>query len=72
MDLLVGYEASKWWAVDILIDNLFDVDWDDTSFAYPSSPEANTGRLPGTATYYGKHITPGPPFAVRGRVTVKF
>jgi|GEM_PF-1660682 len=72
VDLLLGYEASKWWAVDILIDNLFDVDWDDTSFAYPSSPEANAGRPSGTATYYGKHITPGTPFAIRGRVTVKF
>ncbi len=70
--LLVGYEASKWWAVDILIDNLFDVEWDDTSFAYPSSPEANADRPPGMATYYGKHITPGTPFAIRGRVTVKF
>ncbi len=67
VDLLAGYERS-WWHVEIVVDNLFDTDWDDTSFAYPSRPE------PGSASpvYYGKHITPGSPFAVRASVGVRF
>ncbi len=71
MDLLAGYERSRW-AVLIAIENLFDTEWDDTSFAYPSSPEPSTTRPAGTATYQGKYITPGTPFAIRGEVTLKF
>ena len=71
MDLLAGYEARRW-AVELVIENLFDTEWDDTSFAYPSSPEPSTTRPAGVATYQGKHITPGTPFAIRGTVTLKF
>ena len=67
VDLLAGYERD-WWHVEIAVDNLFDADWDDTSFAYPSRPEA--GR--GSPVYHGKHITPGTPFAVRATVGIKF
>ena len=67
VDLLAGYDGS-WWSAEIAVDNLFDTDWDDTSFAYPSRPE------PGSASpvYYGKHITPGTPFAVRASVGIRF
>ena len=71
MDLLAGYARSRW-AVVIAIENLFDTEWDDTSFAYPSSPEPSATRPAGTGTYQGKHITPGTPFAIRGEVTLKF
>jgi len=71
MDLLAGYEKRRW-AVVIAIENLFDTEWDDTSYAYPSSPEPSATRPAGTATYQGKYITPGTPFAIRGEVTLKF
>jgi hypothetical protein len=70
-DLLLGYERS-WWGVELGINNLFGAVWDDTSFAYPSSPEASLTRAAGVATYYGKYITPGIPFSVQGTVTVRF
>jgi hypothetical protein len=71
MDLLAGYEKSRW-AVVVAIENLFDTEWDDTSYAYPSSPEPSATRPAGTGTYQGKYITPGTPFAIRGEVTLKF
>jgi hypothetical protein len=71
VDLLLAYGLS-WWAVEIEIQNLFDTEWDDTAFAYPSSPEGNPDRVPGTPTYQGEHITPGTPFAIAGRVTFRF
>jgi len=70
-DLFLGYERPRW-GVELGIQNLFASAWDDTSFAYPSSPEPSTTRPPGTPTYEGKYITPGIPFAVQGTVTLRF
>jgi len=70
-DLLLGYERPRW-GVELGIQNLFATAWDDTSFSYPSSPEPSGTRPAGTATYEGKYVTPGIPFAVQGTVTFKF
>ena len=64
-DLLAAYERD-WFAVELAVENLFDREWDDTSFSYTSRPD------PLLPPYTGMHITPGTPQAVRVAISFYF
>ncbi len=66
IDLMLGYEKSKSWRFEIAIENLFNTEWDDTSFFYESRPDPDGPAVP------GKHITPGTPFSMKASFTVFF
>ena len=65
VDLVTRYDQHDW-AIELAIDNLFDTEYEDSVFSYPSRPE------PGGDLYSGIHYTPGAPFAVRVMVMMKF
>ncbi|CAL2103089.1 TonB-dependent receptor [Tenacibaculum sp. 190130A14a] len=64
-DLNVGYTLKNV-SFGLQVQNLFDVDWNETQFATES-------RLQGEATSTEEiHFTPGTPFFLKGSVTVNF
>ncbi len=65
MDLLAAYQADRW-EIELELDNVFNREWDDTSFAYTSRPE------PDGLSYTGLHITPGTPRAARISLSIRF
>lgn len=64
-DLLAGYERNRW-GMEIAVDNLFNGEWEDSTFYYNSRPEPNGEEI------WGVHYTPGTPLAVRFSLTAKF
>jgi len=66
LDLNLGYKHKKlsW---NIAIENLLDVDWEETQFATQS-------RLPGEGPegFEEIHFTPGTPFFLKGGITYEF
>lgn len=64
-DVLAGYEADKW-SAELAVDNVFNREWDDTSFSYTSRP------TPGGPLYEGLHMTPGTPCAARVSISYYF
>jgi len=65
MDVLAAYDTDRW-GVELAVDNVFNREWDDTSFSYTSRPS------PMSLTYTGVHITPGTPLAARLSASIKF
>ena len=64
-DANLSYTWRKWTA-GIIIQNLFNTKWNETQFATES-------RLRNETTSVDEiHFTPGTPFAVRGKVSVRF
>lgn len=64
-DLNFGYQFKNV-NLGVQVQNLFDVDWNETQFATES-------RLQNEANPIEEiHFTPGTPFSIRGRVTVTF
>ncbi|WP_299104549.1 TonB-dependent receptor [uncultured Tenacibaculum sp.] len=64
-DLNLGYSLKNV-TFGLQIQNLFDIDWNETQFATES-------RLPGEANSTEEiHFTPGTPFFLKGSVTVNF
>ncbi|SFR34777.1 Outer membrane receptor proteins, mostly Fe transport [Robiginitalea myxolifaciens] len=65
-DLNVQYTVGAW-SFGIIVENLFDTEWNETQFATLS-------RLPGepAAGIEEIHFTPGSPFFARGRISVRF
>ncbi len=65
-DMNVNYSFNKNWSVGIIIENLFDTEWNETQFA------TETRLFNETAPVEEITFTPGTPFFFRGRVSVKF
>lgn len=64
-DLNISY-SHKNWNFGIIVDNLFDTQWNETQFA-------TTSRLFNEPNPVEEiHFTPGTPFFARGKVTVSF
>ncbi len=64
-DLNLNYTLKNW-AFGVIIENLFDTQWNETQFA----TESRLFNEP--AGIEEIHFTPGTPFYLRGKVTVKF
>jgi outer membrane receptor protein involved in Fe transport len=64
IDLILAYETSRY-EIAFEIENLFDSNWHDSVFAYPSRPE------PGGPIDNGLQVTAGSPFALRITLTYK-
>lgn len=64
-DLNLNYQVKNW-TFSVIVENLFDVDWNETQFATESR------LFNELAPVEEIHFTPGVPFFARGRVTVKF
>ena len=64
-DASIGYRRNAW-EFELAVENLFDTEWDDTSFYYESRP------YPAAPAYEQVHITPGTPRAVRAGVAWQF
>jgi hypothetical protein len=64
-DLNLNY-ALKNWSFGIIVENLFDQEWNETQFATESR------LFNETASVEEIHFTPGTPFYLRGKVTVTF
>ena len=64
-DANVSYTWRKWTA-GIIIQNLFNTEWNETQFATESRLRNET------ASVEEIHFTPGTPFAIRGKVSVRF
>ena len=64
-DFNVNYKWKNW-TLGVIIENLFDTEWNETQFATES-------RLFDEATSVEEiHFTPGTPFYLRGKVSVNF
>ena len=64
-DFNVNYKWKNW-TLGVIIENLFDTEWNETQFATES-------RLFDEATSVEEiHFTPGTPFSLRGKVSVNF
>ena len=64
-DFNVNYKWKNW-TLGVIIENLFDTEWNETQFATES-------RLFDEATSVEEiHVTPGTPFYLRGKVSVNF
>jgi len=64
-DANLSYTWRKWTA-GIIIQNLFNTKWNETQFATESKLRNET------ASVEEIHFTPGTPFAIRGKVSVRF
>jgi outer membrane receptor protein involved in Fe transport len=64
IDLVLAYEAENF-VLGLEVDNLLDVDWYDSVFAYPVRP------APGAPVDTGLQVTPGMPLAARLTLTVR-
>ncbi|MGB3151292.1 MAG: TonB-dependent receptor plug domain-containing protein [Maribacter sp.] len=64
-DLNVNYNINNW-TFGLIVENLFDTEWNETQFATES-------RLFNEANSVEEiHFTPGTPFYLRGKISVKF
>ena len=64
-DATLNYSVGKW-TFGLIVENLFDTDWNETQFA----TESRLFNEP--ASFEEIHFTPGAPFYLRGKVTVTF
>ncbi len=64
-DMNLNY-AFKNWTFGLIIENLFDTEWNETQFATESRLQKETTPVEEI------HFTPGNPFYLRGKVSVKF
>ena len=66
VDLLAGYEYT-WFAVDLVVENLFNSPWKDAQYYYLSRyrPDIENPEP-------GYHFTPGTPFSIKGTLTLKY
>ncbi len=75
----MGYESDAYYLVDLqlgydidpveiclMVENLFNIEWYDSVYAYPSRPVRNGEVLEGL------HVTPGTPTTARLRITTRF
>ena len=64
-DATLNYSLKNW-TFGLIVENLFDTEWNETQFATES-------RLFNEPTAVEEiHFTPGTPFYLRGKVTVSF
>ncbi len=64
VDLVLGY-ASDHFELSVTVDNLFDTEWYDSVFAFPSRPDPNG------SVDEGLQVTPGTPFALRASLSMR-
>ncbi|WP_396634471.1 TonB-dependent receptor [Maribacter sp. R86514] len=64
-DLNLNYHIKNW-TVGVIVENLFDTEWNETQFA----TESRLFNEP--ASVEEIHFTPGTPFYLRGKVAVRF
>lgn len=64
-DLNLNYNHNNW-TFGLIVENLFDVDWNETQFA----TESRLFNEPDSVEEI--HFTPGVPFFLRGKVSVRF
>ena len=64
-DLNLNYEIKNW-TIGLIVENLFDTEWNETQFATESR------IFNETASVEEIHFTPGTPFYLRGKVAVSF
>ncbi|MFS4492238.1 TonB-dependent receptor [Maribacter sp. 2308TA10-17] len=64
-DLNLNY-AYKNWTFGVIVENLFDQEWNETQFATESR------LLNETNSFEEIHFTPGTPFYLRGKISVSF
>ncbi|WP_405382224.1 TonB-dependent receptor [Maribacter sp. LLG6340-A2] len=64
-DLHLNYHIKNW-TVGVIAENLFDTEWNETQFATESR------LFNETASVEEIHFTPGTPFYLRGKVSVRF
>jgi len=65
-DFNINYNIAKNWSIGLAIENLFDVDWNETQFA-TETRLFNEAEPVEEITY-----TPGTPFFLRGKISVTF
>ena len=64
-DLNLNYKVNNW-TYSVIVENLFDTEWNETQFATESrlfNETESTEEI---------HFTPGIPFYVRGKISVRF
>lgn len=64
-DLNLNYNIKNW-TIGVIVENLFDTEWNETQFATESR------LFNETASVEEIHFTPGTPFYLRGKVSVSF
>ncbi len=65
-DLNLNYNFAKNWSFGIIVENLFDVEWNETQFA------TETRLFNEVDSFEEITFTPGAPFFLRGRLSVRF
>lgn len=64
-DMNLNYSIKNW-TLGVIIENLFDNEWNETQFATESRLQNETSSVEEI------HFTPGSPFYLRGKLTVNF
>jgi outer membrane receptor protein involved in Fe transport len=64
-DLNLNYSIKNW-TLGIIVENLFDTEWNETQFATESR------LFNETASVEEIHFTPGTPFYIRGKISIAF
>lgn len=64
-DLNLNYDIKNW-TIGLIVENLFDTEWNETQFATESRLFNETESVEEI------HFTPGTPFYLRGKVSVRF
>ena len=62
----LNYNFSKNWTLGIIVENLFDVEWNETQFA------TETRLFDELESVEEITFTPGAPFFLRGRLSITF
>lgn len=65
-DLNLNYNLNKNISVGVVVENLFDVEWNETQFATESRLATEVDAVEEI------HFTPGTPFFIRGSISYKF
>ncbi|MEM9866655.1 MAG: TonB-dependent receptor [Bacteroidota bacterium] len=65
-DMNLNYNFSKNWTLGIIVENLFDVEWNETQFA------TETRLFDELESVEEITFTPGAPFFLRGRLSITF
>ncbi|MEM8846119.1 MAG: TonB-dependent receptor [Bacteroidota bacterium] len=65
-DFNINYNFSKNWSLGLIVENLFDTEWNETQFA------TETRLFNEAAPVEEITFTPGTPFFLRGRLSVRF
>ncbi len=71
-DLNLNYNFYKKWNLGVIVENLFDTEWNETQFATETFLGDNFAGFSEALPQEDITFTPGTPFSIRGKLSVTF